>query len=213
MRKQGTLFKVSGLGEPRNERQDYAIKFVSDRYGEEAHRALVDVFPGETVAPQIYGVDSEAIANHNVAVMQHLPELPFLTLFYYSARNKKSRIKDISARLEEIVSKLHDLGFVHGDIRPLNVLIETAKDAPYNDLVALIDFDWAGRAGVVRYPLSLNRNIKWPAGVAPGALITKEHDIDMLKQTLAYLARENKKREHDASQLPDPKKQKSEMTE
>ena len=45
-----------------------------------------------------------------------------------------------------------------------------------------IDWDWAGRQGTARYPLSLNAaGIAWPPGAAAGELITREHDEAVLR--------------------------------
>ena len=41
--------------------------------------------------------------------------------------------------------------------------------------------DWAGLAGGVVYPALLNtKNIAWPDGVAPGKMLERKHDIDLL---------------------------------
>ncbi|OJT12906.1 hypothetical protein TRAPUB_10537 [Trametes pubescens] len=64
-------------------------------------------------------------------------------------------------------------------------MIEDLKDGEGEDLerrTKLIDFDWAGRAGVVRYPLHLSEGIRWAPGVVDYALITQEHDLYMLDQ-------------------------------
>ena len=49
--------------------------------------------------------------------------------------------------------------------------------------VAVIDFDWAGEAGKVHYPLNINLNegIRWPSGVTCGGLIEKGHDLAMFR--------------------------------
>ena len=48
-------------------------------------------------------------------------------------------------------------GLVHEDVREYNLLTNEAGD------VKLIDFDWAGKAGTVRYPHNLNDGVEWPA--------------------------------------------------
>lgn len=40
----------------------------------------------------------------------------------------------------------------------------------------LLDFDWAGRLGVARYPFFLNRQLEWHANVIDGGLLAPEHD-------------------------------------
>jgi len=69
--------------------------------------------------------------------------------------------------------------YVHGDIRPPNVL-HTASG------YMLIDFDWAGRTDadeLPRYPLSRNHaDINWPKDSTAGGIITTNHDRWMMDQ-------------------------------
>jgi tRNA A-37 threonylcarbamoyl transferase component Bud32 len=48
---------------------------------------------------------------------------------------------------------VHNAGYVHGDIRTSNILV-------YKNSPMLIDFDWAGNKGVVRYPINMNIDAK-----------------------------------------------------
>jgi hypothetical protein len=82
---------------------------------------------------------------------------------------------------EKIVS-LHQAGFVHGDIRDTNVMVR--KDGEMGFM--LVDFDWAGEIGVVRYPMNVNRaeNLWRPDGASDGNVITAHHDIQMLEKML-----------------------------
>ena len=43
----------------------------------------------------------------------------------------------------------HQEGFVHGDLRPANIIYK-------GDQVFLIGFDWAGKAGEASYPIDLD---------------------------------------------------------
>lgn len=49
---------------------------------------------------------------------------------------------------------------LHGDIRSVNILVM------HNGEFRLIDFDWAGREGVVTYPATLNTDIPWHSDVS-----------------------------------------------
>jgi len=50
----------------------------------------------------------------------------------------------------------------------------------YND-IKLIDFNWAGQFGEVRYPMNINRStIKRPPTVFNGELVTSEDDCYMV---------------------------------
>ncbi|CAG8683858.1 10596_t:CDS:2 [Dentiscutata erythropus] len=44
----------------------------------------------------------------------------------------------------------------------------------------LIDFDWCGKHDMDKYPPSMNKNLSWPPGAEPCALLKKEHDIHWL---------------------------------
>lgn len=76
-----------------------------------------------------------------------------------------------------ILNVIHAAGFVHGDIRDTNILVQHT-DGKIN--LKLVDFDWGGREGEVRYSMRINRHtVKRPEGAVDGELITKEHDVYM----------------------------------
>jgi len=81
---------------------------------------------------------------------------------------------------EEITEKIisfHQAGYVHGDLRETNILVKYDGTPG----IMLVDFDWAGVVGEVRYPPNVNtREIKRPRGAYDGELIKAEHDIAML---------------------------------
>jgi hypothetical protein len=77
---------------------------------------------------------------------------------------------------------LHQAGYVHGDIRDANVMVP--KDGSTGFM--LVDFDWAGKIGVVRYPALVNRkDILRPEGAEDGKLILANHDMYMIEKLLA----------------------------
>ena len=63
--------------------------------------------------------------------------------------------------LDSIIEKLESKNYVHGDLRSNNIVIRTDVIEKSVDL-KVIDFDWAGEAGQVRYPAERNRDIWWP---------------------------------------------------
>jgi len=84
------------------------------------------------------------------------------------------------AKLQELMDSFHRKGFVHGDLRDVNIICK-------NDSVMLIDFDWGGKEGEASYPTS-NLNDELLRGRVSGDLgITKEDDRRVLKNTLARL--------------------------
>lgn len=83
---------------------------------------------------------------------------------------------------KRVARLLHENGFVHGDIRDSNILIDTNSLDADNVKLHFIDFDWAGRVERVKYPMGVNTtSVKRPATVKYDALITKEHDIAMVE--------------------------------
>ncbi|KAI0713704.1 hypothetical protein C8Q76DRAFT_732298 [Earliella scabrosa] len=80
--------------------------------------------------------------------------------------------------------RLHELGYVHGDVRDVNVLVRN-KDAPCTRPdVLLVDWDWAGLESDARYPRNLNSAVPRPAGAASGERITAAHDLWMAERLL-----------------------------
>ena len=66
---------------------------------------------------------------------------------------------------------------VHGDLRQTNVAVKHGE----NDwMVKFVDFDWAGPAGIQRFPPCMNSQIDWPVGVGPLAVMYPQHDTDLL---------------------------------
>jgi serine/threonine protein kinase len=88
---------------------------------------------------------------------------------------------ELVAALETIMKLLHTRGFVYGDLRGPNVMVTPEKK------IKLINFDWAGKAGYMKYPNFLSPQIPWPAGVGRGKPITAQHDLDMIPNILNLL--------------------------
>jgi len=87
----------------------------------------------------------------------------------------------VERKVKTIVRTLHEGGFVHGDIRNTNIFVDQASLTSDDVTVHLIDFDWAGYAGEVKYPMEINcRTVRRPEGVKGGNLITQEHDNEMV---------------------------------
>ena len=81
--------------------------------------------------------------------------------------------------LHSVLERFHQAGFVHGDLRPSNILVRR-KDGP--NPIAILDFDWSGKAGETFYPLTINRTtIQRPEGVCGGQPILIDHDNAMLQ--------------------------------
>jgi hypothetical protein len=86
----------------------------------------------------------------------------------------KQSISKVRAKVKASLKELHAAGFVHGDIRPNNIMVQ-----PDNS-VRIIDFEWAGKIGEATYPLFMNHvDVDWPAGATDGGKIMAEHDLQM----------------------------------
>jgi hypothetical protein len=80
--------------------------------------------------------------------------------------------------IKERLVDLHQANFVHGDVRDVNIMIR--KDGEPG--IMLVDFDWSGVIGEVRYPMNVNKTQLWrPEHVSDGELIKSDDDIDMLE--------------------------------
>ncbi|KAJ2912118.1 hypothetical protein MD484_g8294, partial [Candolleomyces efflorescens] len=147
------------------------IKFV-ERYGVEAHTLLA----AHNLAPPLlyYGKiwpqhDRDGCAPRKMVVMDYIDGEPV-------DKNGVSEVACVAVL--KAVRLLHEHGYVHGDIRWPNILIPEGE-GDEEGRVMLLDFDWAGREGEVRYPHRLSRGL-WVEGVDDGELIRREHDLGMV---------------------------------
>ena len=78
----------------------------------------------------------------------------------------------------EKLTALHQENYVHGDVRNTNIMVK--KDGSQG--FKLVDFDWSGRIGEVRYPMNVYQGQRlWrPREAEDGQLIKADHDIEML---------------------------------
>ena len=91
---------------------------------------------------------------------------------------KQNKVKH---KVQSIVQTLHEGGFVHGDIRDTNILVNCASLVSRDVKVQIIDFDWAGRLGEAKYSLEINcETVRRPAGLKGREMITQQHDIEMI---------------------------------
>ena len=68
------------------------------------------------------------------------------------------------------------------DCEILNVNTQCINFKVAIELVEFIDFDWAGNAGEVKYPFSLNMYLPWHPDIKPCVNILPEHDKDTLEK-------------------------------
>jgi len=153
------------------ERTKVLVKFTR-RYSEKAHRLCAEA----GLAPSLLGFRSLP-AGWYMAVMEYLDPQTYRILEPEDGSNPR-----LKAEIWRVVNVLHDGGFVHGDIRDVNMMTRhqwRTEEKARN--VFLLDFDWAGPEGVTKYPPHLNlQTVKRHEGAKDGALITQEHDRAMV---------------------------------
>ena len=157
--------------------RDIVVKFV-DRYGERAHQVLAEA----GMAPKLFycespQLDMEQPSYHplRMVVMEYVNGS---TLTAARGKMNAETVERTRDEIQRALRLLHTRGLVFGDLRPPNVMITEAKE------VQLIDFDWAGECGQVKYPFLMSPSVDWPAGVKALDVIEFAHDNDMLKRLL-----------------------------
>ena len=149
------------------------VKFTK-RYSIECHTTCHNM----EFAPELF-VCEQVAGGWYVVIMELLME-------YHTAHSLAGEYLLSSKTLKQVetlVKKVHDLGFVHGDLRLPNILVGPECS------VKLVDFDWAGKIGEAIYPplIIMNRKISWHPEVKFGAEIWPEHDLYMLSRVLNNL--------------------------
>ncbi|CAG8713163.1 5415_t:CDS:1 [Acaulospora colombiana] len=138
-------------------------------YGNDVHVHLA----AQNMAPQLYGT-SIVHGVARVAVMQLLED-GWITLFDYRHNWHRNGIQEepkirLLKRLEEILECLESGGMVHGDFRMANIMLKIGEE----EKAVLIDFDWAGEAGKVKYPVTRSDDLGYPG--EPGGPISAGDD-------------------------------------
>jgi hypothetical protein len=150
------------------------VKVASGKYGEDVHRLLAS----NAVAPRLIAYADPDGAPKAYA-MEYLRHPDWITLFAYLEVPGISSISMsfIRSSINVVLNLLEENGSVHGDLRSNNVMVKVSAN---NELILVddravinvIDFDWAGKAGEVFYPIMRNESICgmiWP-GEAGGAI-------------------------------------------
>ena len=141
------LFKAKFNGE------DVVVKFSRSHYGTDVHSLLAK----HGLAPQLK-YTQVLPGNWHVVIMEKVTGVLL------------PASEQVNMALKDAVDKIHAQGYVHGDLRAQNILV-------VDDSIRILDFDWAGKEGEVRYPQELNTSCNWHSDVKPGGLIAKEHDV------------------------------------
>ncbi|PCH34830.1 hypothetical protein WOLCODRAFT_139601 [Wolfiporia cocos MD-104 SS10] len=157
--------------------QQVVVKFV-ERYGKDAHELLAK----EGLAPKLYYCGD--IWHNDPVANKGCGSRKMIVMEYVQGRSAtRTDCINHHERLSKAVKLLHDKGMVHGDLRRPNIIVTDNPDGP----LKMIDFDWAGMQGEVRYPLRLSKEIYWEPSVRDYALIEYKHDDFMLRRLIAAL--------------------------
>ena len=168
--------KLVFLANRSSDNKQCIVKFV-EKYGENVHRYLFR----KGLAPELYDILESVRGNWKAIIMELLPGTSLHSLHDTDLDNEK--IRKIIDCLRNIKKTLQGSHYVHGDLRPNNLIVTS----DFN-VVKVVDFDWAGEESKVSYPLNLNTNdIAWAFGVEPCRPITKKHDSWMLDCEIKHL--------------------------
>ncbi|KAH9918378.1 uncharacterized protein BXZ73DRAFT_53020 [Epithele typhae] len=152
------------------ELRNVVVKFV-ERYGARAHELLAEAGLAPTLLYHGAFWPREEHHGHEMVIMEHVEGVPALEPEQQSAAARE---------VERAMKRLHDNGMVHGDLRPPNILLLQGWEQGVEGRMRLIDFDWAGREGEVRYPCRLSKQVFPVDGIDDYAPITYAHDKGML---------------------------------
>jgi RIO1 family len=139
------------------------VKF-SGSYDPDVHRALA----AQGLAPKLYDIQYDT--GLTMIIMEYLEDARAWTDQDQADPAKTKQLRAI----QDVLAKN---GFVHGDLRPPNILVDQYCK------VYVVDFDWAGKAGAVRYPVYLNPDGNWHPEAKLGECIQQHHDeflVDVL---------------------------------
>ncbi|KAL5493698.1 hypothetical protein EMCRGX_G014917 [Ephydatia muelleri] len=128
------------------------VKFVQGIYGEKAHRILAT----EKLAPKLFGI-VKVNPIWTAVVMEHIVGHNLEDLLV----DKVVINAKVITGLNRILAVLNQHKIVHGDLLPHNFMITTSDDDDY--CVRVVDFDWAGDEGSVKYAVYINMELQWPA--------------------------------------------------
>ena len=156
---------VATVEPPGEESRNVVVKFTR-RYSGEAHQLLAQA----SLAPKLLHHEMIKGTRIHFVVMEHIK----VTTTDEDAL-KGERGAKYATRLREAVQLLHSKGFVFGDLRGPNILIE-------ENGLKLVDFDWCGKCGEARYPVTVSVGIEWPDGVKGEEKIDYAHDKAWFKR-------------------------------
>ncbi|KZO90884.1 hypothetical protein CALVIDRAFT_372643 [Calocera viscosa TUFC12733] len=144
------------------------VKF-SEHYGEEVHEYVANELQ---LAPRLLAVKtlSRVAPFLKVVVMEEVVDAVPFDLNRIMTDNALPAVR---TKLEAFLASMRKRDYVHGDLRKPNIYVGAKGD------VHILDFEYAGKAGKVKYAPDLNTDIL-PIDVQGGEAICLEHDEEMI---------------------------------
>ncbi|KAH7098464.1 hypothetical protein BKA62DRAFT_811226 [Auriculariales sp. MPI-PUGE-AT-0066] len=152
---------------------DVIVKFTS-RYCREAH----DLVAEKGAAPKLWHCGWDSTVGQTVVMYSYVSQ-------EFDDRSRRLERDEAIEILRDAVETMHKAGYVHGDLREPNILLD-GNNAPI-----IIDFDWAGRTdnSYTVYPsdICLDPSYEFHKDVCAGGRILAEHDdhLDWSRQALS----------------------------
>ncbi|CAG8679160.1 8481_t:CDS:2, partial [Ambispora gerdemannii] len=150
------LWEVTLLNEQGPHFTAYVKAVQKHRYSLDTHKLLAEV----GYAPEVY-TTSIIPGNWILVYMKCLNNHSILNNITSNLDDQKR--SSLRKKIKGIVEYLHNLGYVHGDLREGNILVHQLEGNEFD--VKLIDFEWSGKVGSACYSPFMNRKtIQWPDG-------------------------------------------------
>jgi len=150
---------------------DVVVKFVT-KYSKEAHLHCAS----RGISPKLRGF--EALPGGWFMVVMDCVAKEFVHI----DTAKSTLTSELHDMVLEETARLHQAGYVHGDLRDTNLMVREDGERGF----ILLDFDWAGKIGEIRYPRNVNTAPElglWrPTDAYDGELIKAEHDVAMIER-------------------------------
>lgn len=153
-------------------RETIVVKFVR-RYGKEAHEWMAEHgYAPRLIRFEALGPDCDDM---RMAVMNYVTGHTLQTLY------PDKLPPDVRNGIESALDVLISGGFVFGDLRKQNVMLEDGLD-PIASRIRFIDFDWAGKEEPdLRYPFHISSFVRDVSGASEYVQISREHQNRMLE--------------------------------
>ena len=154
------------------------VKICKGKYGEAVHRAMA----AKDHSPRL--IDCLKVTDDTFLVVMEKFDSEMLDVYWKSVLvcEKESKRRTIEQQLRNILSFMRRQRYVHGGLREPNILVSGKSEIK----LKIVDFNWAGKAGEVEYPLDLNTNA-FITSVKPRQKILMEHDSEQVDYIISNL--------------------------